>query len=277
MGFDSETTARIRANEANWDARTPIHVASQFYDVAGRDPRVWFADFEWDDLGDLAGKDLVHLQCHIGAETIAFPPLGARVVGLDISAASVRAAEELAEAKGVAVEYVKADVHAAVAALGESRFDIVYTGKGALCYVPDLAVWAEQVAGLLRPGGQLYIVEFHPLLNALSPVPPPDGSEDLLLRHDYLSGRGPIERDGTRTYTDGPELPDAKVSFEWQHSIGDVVTALVGAGLRISRLRETEQLPWPRWSTMTSAGGWFSLPEHAPRIPLIYALQAVKP
>ncbi|MBM7771825.1 SAM-dependent methyltransferase [Actinokineospora baliensis] len=277
MGFDSETSARIQANEANWDARTPIHVASRFYDVAGRDPRAWFADFEWADLGDLAGKDLVHLQCHIGAETIAFPPLGARVVGLDISAASVRAAAELAAAKGVAVEYVKADVHSAVEALGGSRFDVVYTGKGALCYVPDLDVWAGQVAGLLRPGGQVYVVEFHPLLNALSPVPPPDGSEDLLLRHDYLSGRGSVERDGTRTYTDGPELAEAQVHYEWQHGIGDVVNALVGAGLRISLLRETEQLPWPRWSTMTTTGGWFSLPDEAPRIPLIYALRAVRP
>ncbi|GAA3061057.1 class I SAM-dependent methyltransferase [Actinokineospora globicatena] len=275
--MDFDTAAMIRANEANWDARTPIHLASGFYDVAGRDPRAWFAEFEWSDLGELAGKDLVHLQCHIGAETIAFPPLGARVVGLDISAESVRAATALAESKGVAVEYVKSDVHTAVETLGASRFDVVYTGKGALCYVPDLDIWAGQVAGLLRPGGQLYLVEFHPLLNALSPVPPPDGSEELLLRHDYLSGRGAIERDGTRTYTDGPELPDARVSFEWQHGIGEVVTALVGAGLRITRLRETEQLPWPRWSTMTTAGGWFTLPESAPRIPLIYALQAVKP
>ncbi|RLK53549.1 class I SAM-dependent methyltransferase [Actinokineospora cianjurensis] len=276
MDFDTETAAMIHANEANWDARTPIHLASGFYDVAGRDPRAWFGDFEWADLGPLDGKDLVHLQCHIGAETLAFPPLGARVVGLDISAASVRAAEELAEAKGVAVSYVKGDVHAAVATLGESRFDVVYTGKGALCYVPDLDVWAAQVAGLLRPGGQLYLVEFHPLLNSLSPVPPADGSEELLLRHDYLGGRGAIERDATRTYTDGPELASARVSYEWQHGIGEVVTALVGAGLRITRLRETEQLPWPRWSTMTTTGGWFSLPDSAPRIPLIYAVQAVR-
>ncbi|WP_051385710.1 class I SAM-dependent methyltransferase [Actinokineospora inagensis] len=276
-GFDTDTAARIRANEANWDARTPIHAASAFYDLPGRDPRAWFADFEWDDLGDLSGKDLVHLQCHLGSETIAFPPLGARVVGLDISGESVRAARALAASKGVEVEYVQADVHAAADTLGASRFDIVYTGKGALCYIPDLTAWATEVHTLLRPGGQVYIVEFHPLLNALSPTPPPDGDETLLLRHDYLSGRGPTTRDATHTYTDGPPLTTATTSHEWQHGIGDVVNALIAAGLRITRLRETEQLPWPRWSTMTPTTGWYSLPDNAPRIPLIYALQATRP
>ncbi|WP_018683280.1 class I SAM-dependent methyltransferase [Actinokineospora enzanensis] len=276
MAFDPETTRRIAANEANWDARTPIHLASAFYDVANRDPEVWFADFEWTDLGDLTGKDVAHLQCHIGAETVALARRGARVVGLDISTESVRAATDLAAAQGVDIRYVKSDVHDAAAALGHEAFDIVYTGKGAICYLPDLPVWAAQVATLLRPGGQVYIVEFHPLLNSLSPVPPPDGSEDLLLRHDYLGGRA-VERDGTRTYTDGPELPTARESYEWPHGVGEVVNALVGAGLRIVHLRETEQLPWPRWSTMTTTGGWFSLPAAAPRIPLIYALRAEKP
>ncbi|SDD03145.1 class I SAM-dependent methyltransferase [Actinokineospora iranica] len=278
MGFDSATERMIQANEANWDARTPIHVASAFYDVANRDPEVWFADFEWDDLGDLDGKDVAHLQCHIGAETIAFARRGARTVGLDISAESVRAAQRLARDKGVTVDYVKSDVHAAADALGRERFDIVYTGKGAICYLPDLPAWAEQVAALLRPGGQVYVVEFHPLLNALGPTPPADGSEDLLLRHDFLGGRGGVEHDGTRTYTDGPPLPEAKVSYEWPHGIGEVVNALVGAGLRITLLRETERLPWRRWSTMANPdGGWYRLPDSAPRIPLIYALQAVKP
>ncbi len=278
MGFDRATERMIAANEANWDARTPIHVASAFYDVANRDPEVWFAAFEWDDLGDVAGKDVAHLQCHIGAETIAFARRGARTVGLDISAESVREAGRIAAEKGVDITYVKSDVHAAADALGRERFDIVYTGKGAICYLPDLAVWAEQVAALLRPGGQVYVVEFHPLLTALGPVPPPDGSEDLLVRHDFLGGRGGVECDGTRTYTDGPELAAAQVNYEWPHGVGEVVTALIGAGLRITALRETEQLPWPRWSTMTNPdGGWFRLPEDAPRIPLIYALRTVKP
>ncbi|WP_424184257.1 class I SAM-dependent methyltransferase [Actinokineospora sp. G85] len=275
--MDATTSAQIAAIEANWDVRTPVHVASRFYDVAHRDPADWFAPFEWDDLGDLAGKDVAHLQCHIGSETLAFAARGARVTGLDISGASVEAARTIAAEAGLDARYVKADVHAAVSALGGSAYDVVYTGKGAVCYLPDLDAWAGEVAGLLRPGGTFYLVEFHPLLNALSPVPSPDGDESLLLRHDYLGGRGAIARAGTHTYTDGPALPEAVEHYEWAHGIGEVVTALVGAGLRITLLRETERLPWPRWSTMApTPGGWFALPDAAPRVPLIYALRATR-
>lgn len=278
MGFDTATERMIKAIEANWDARTPIHVASRFYDVANRDPADWFAPFEWDDMGELSGKDVAHLQCHIGSETMAFAARGARTVGLDISAESVREATRIAGEAGADVRYVKADVHDAAAALGPGGYDVVYTGKGAICYLPDLPAWARQVHDLLRPGGMVYVVEFHPLLNSLGPVPPPDGDESLLLRHDFLTGRGAVERDGTFTYTDGPEVPSDRTHYEWPHGVGEVVTALVGAGLRISLLREVPSLPWPRWSTMTpGAGGWFELPDTAPRVPLMYALRAEKP
>lgn len=146
-----------------------------------------------------------------------------------------------------------------------------------MCYLPDLTAWAEQAVALLRPGGQFYLVEFHPLLNALGPMPPADGGQELLLRHDYLAGRGHQRLDGTRTYTDGPALTRRVDYYEWRHGIGDVVTALVRAGMRITLLRESEEVPWLRWHAMTNTEGvWHRLPEWAPRIPLLFAVQAVK-
>lgn len=273
--FDAGTERMIQANRANWDARAPIHASSAFY---GQDPEVWFADFEWTDLGVLDGRDVLHLQCHIGTETAVLARRGARVVGLDISGASLAVARDDAGRRGVAVEYVESDVYGAAAALGGRAFDVVYTGKGALCYLPDLDRWAAEVMTLLRPGGRLYLVEFHPLLYALGVLPPPDGGEELLLREDFLAGRGAVARDATRTYTDGPALTHATVAYEWRHDIGEVVTALVSAGLAVERLRETDRLPWPRWSTMVPApGGWYRLPDSAPRIPVMYALLARKP
>lgn len=145
----------VRANQANWDARTPVHVASAFYGLDGsRSAEDWFAPFEWTDLGELAGRDVLHLQCHLGTETAAFAERGARTVGLDFSAAAVGEARRLAEEAGRSVEFVRSDVHRAVEALGERRFDVIYTGKGALCYLPDLTAWAEIVSALLRPGGR---------------------------------------------------------------------------------------------------------------------------
>lgn len=185
----AEHARLMRANQANWDARTPVHVTSRFYGLdEDLDPERWFAAFEWEDLGELSGRDVLHLQCHLGTETLALARRGARTVGLDFSATSVTAARDLAAKSGLDVTYVQANVYDAVAALEGRRFDVVYTGKGALCYLPDLDRWADVVAGLLRPGGRLYVVEFHPLLNALGPKPGPGEGPELLLRHDYLGG-----------------------------------------------------------------------------------------
>ncbi|MFD7664520.1 class I SAM-dependent methyltransferase [Streptomyces sp. NPDC059788] len=270
----------LRANQENWDARTPVHVASDFYGLDGsRTAADWFAPFEWDDLGPLEGRDVLHLQCHLGTETQAFADRGAaRTVGLDFSAAALAHARRLAADSGRDIEFVQADVHRAAEALDGRRFDVVYTGKGALCYLPDLPRWAQVVAGLLRPGGMLYVVEFHPLLNALGAVPDPGRAPEdaeLLLTHDYLAGRGAIRSDVEHTYTDGPPLESATTSYEWRHGLGETVGALVGAGLTVDLLRETDLLPWKRFGTMEQAdNGWWRLPPQEPRIPLMFALRA---
>jgi SAM-dependent methyltransferase len=272
MDFDPATRRQMAAIQANWDERTPIHLASRFY---ARDPEGWFAAYEWADLGPLAGRDVVHLQCHLGTETQAFARRGARTVtGLDLSAASCASARRLAAAAGLPVEFVQANVYDAVEALGPGRFDVVYTGKGALIYLPELTRWAGQVAGLLRPGGIAYVVEFHPVFSSVGVRP----GVSLQLRNDCLAGRGPREIDATWTYTDGPPLTDATTSYEWAHGLGEVVTALIGAGLTITSLRESDEIPWPNWPDMESTGdGFFRMPASSPKIPLLYALRATAP
>ncbi|HEV3357370.1 MAG TPA: methyltransferase [Pseudonocardiaceae bacterium] len=280
MDFDSTTEAQMRANEANWNARTPIHVDSKFYGLDGSRPSdSWFAPFEWTDLGELHGRNLLHLQCHLGTETIEFARRGAKATGLDFSGEAVREARAIARRDNVDAEYVRANVYDAANAVDGRQFDVVYTGKGAICYLPDLPSWASVIVDLLRPGGLLYIVEFHPVLTSLSPKPEPGDGPELLLRNDYLEGRGAQARDATYTYTDGPALTEATTAYEWTHGLGEVVTALAGAGLAITALRETNLLPWPRWSRMIrdEASGWWRLPEQDARIPLLYALAARKP
>lgn len=278
-GGTPSTEEMVLANQANWDARTPVHVASEFYGLDGsRTAEDWFAPFEWTDLGSLQGRDVLHLQCHLGTETAAFAERGAaHTVGLDFSAAAVAEARRLAAAAGRDVEFVRSDVHRAVEALGDRRFDVVYTGKGALCYLPDLTAWAGVISSLLRPGGTFYLVEFHPLLDALGPTTSPD-PQQLRLHYDYLGGRGPIRSDTPRTYTDGPPLTGATTSYEWRHGIGEVVSAVTGAGLTVQLVRETELLPWKRFDAMVPAdNGWWRLPPSEPVIPLLFALRAVKP
>ncbi|OBJ54745.1 bifunctional 2-polyprenyl-6-hydroxyphenol methylase/3-demethylubiquinol 3-O-methyltransferase UbiG [Mycobacterium sp. 1423905.2] len=276
--LDTDTQMKLIANQRNWDARAPIHARSRFYGIGNRNPMSWFAPFEWRDLGQLEGREVLHLQCHLGTETMAFALKGARTTGLDFSAVSVQEAQRIARAAALSIEYVCADVYDAVEALGGKRFDIVYTGKGALCYLPDLAAWAQAVALLLKPGSFLYLVEFHPLLNALGPTPSPGMSDEFVIRHDYLGGRGAIERDTCHTYTDGPVLPGDTLHYEWPHGLGEVITAVARAGFTIETLTETSLLPWPRWASMVRThGGWFGLPQSEPRFPVLYALKATKP
>ncbi len=209
---------------------------------------------------------------------MAFALKGARTTGLDFSSVSVREAQRIASRAGLAIEYVQADVYDAVDALGAQRFDIVYTGKGALCYLPDLAAWAQTVSRLLKPGGFLYVAEFHPLLNALGPTQKPGDADDLVIRHDYLEGRGAVERDSTHSYTDGPALAADTVHYEWPHGLGEVVTAIAHAGFTIESLTETGLLPWPRWPLMVRTdNGWWAMPEGAPRFPVMYGLKALLP
>ncbi|HWD80191.1 MAG TPA: class I SAM-dependent methyltransferase [Kribbella sp.] len=271
--LDEQTLQMVTANEADWDARAPLHAASAFYD---RPSEYWFADYEWADLGPLDGRDVLHLQCHLGTETIEFARRGARTTGLDLSKKSLKAARRIAAEAGVDVDYVHANVYDAVEAVGGRRFDVVYTGKGALCYLPDLQQWADVVGELLKPGGYLYVVEFHPLLNALREVSLPGENDDLVLRADYLEGRGPIAHDSTVTYT-GDEVPGRQTSYEWRHGLGEIVTTLASAGFQVTTLRESEVLPWPRWPHMQQTPeGWWRLPDESPRIPLFFALKATR-
>jgi SAM-dependent methyltransferase len=276
--FDEGTQMKLLANKRNWDARAPIHVHSAFYGIGKHDPMSWFAPFEWQDLGEVARREVVHLQCHLGTETMAFALKGARTTGLDFSGASLQEARRIADKASLPIEYVHADVYDAVEALGPERFDIVYTGKGALCYLPDLTAWAQTIARLLNPGGFLYLVEFHPLFNALGPTRTPGRADDLVICHDYLGGRGAIERDSSHSYTGGPALAGDTVHYEWPHGVGEVITAIAQAGLTIQSLTETRLLPWPRWAPMVrTAGGWWVMPESEPRFPVLYGLKATKP
>lgn len=277
--LDVASQRMMDANEANWNARTSVHVASEFYGVSGgKDTFCWFADFEWEDLGELADRDVLHLQCHLGTETLAFARKGARTMGLDFSAEAIAHARNLAENFGLAVKYLRSNVYQAEDLLGAGRFDLVYTGKGSLCYLPDLERWADIVAALLRSGGRLYLVEFHPLLHALGlsggrsePV------DALTLCDDYLEGRGPRRHESDRTYTDGPPLEGATVSYVWAHGIGEVINAVIKAGLRIESFRETDQLHIRRWADMNRTDdGWWRLPDSLPSVALAYALRAVK-
>jgi SAM-dependent methyltransferase len=265
-------------NRAWWEERVPIHTASDFYDLDGflLDPAATtLRHFEINELGDVTGRRLVHLQCHFGLDTLSWARAGASVVGLDFSEPAVRAATELAEETGLDGRFVQADVYDAVAALGGERFDVVYTGLGALNWLPDLPRWAEIVASLLGPGGFLYLAEFHPLTWVFA-------DETLEIEFDYFhnpEGES-FDDDVEGSYADLNVPTRNNATLEWAHTLADVVSAVLAAGLRIDLLSEHDYTLFPRFPHLVadrdylSAGVVYRQPEGEPRLPLMYSLRA---
>jgi SAM-dependent methyltransferase len=254
-----------------WDERVPIHLASRFYDVAGfKSGRSSLRPFEVGEVGSVSGKDLLHLQCHFGMDTLSWARLGARVTGVDFSSPAIEAARSLAVEASLDATFVCADVYSAPAVLGR-RFDVVYTGIGALMWLPDIARWASVVARLLEPGGALYLVEVHPLIDVFA-----DATLDV--QHDYFHDPAGTVFEGTGSYADPAATTWRNRSVEWRHPLGDVVTSLIDAGLRIELLREHDLTVYARWPFLQQrADGCFHFPPAMKRLPLLYSLRARLP
>lgn len=269
----------VAANRAHWDERAPAHAASPGFHVADfeADP-AYLSDvvrFDLPRLGDIRGLQGVHLQCHIGCDTISLARLGAVMTGLDFSAAAIERARDLSARCGTPVDFVVADVHDAAHVLGQERYDLVFTGIGALCYVPEVERWAAVVSDLLAPGGRLFLREGHPMLWALAD---PDGRGELRVTRSYFERPEPDRWDQGGRYAARDAARDHRTSYEWNHGIGQIVTALLGQGLQITGLVEHDTVPWVALpGMMVDVGGEFRLADQPERLAASFTLQARKP
>jgi SAM-dependent methyltransferase len=256
-----------------WDERVPIHVASKFYDVAGfKAGRPQVQPFEVDELGALGGLRLAHLQCHFGLDTLdlvrAHPDLEA--VGLDFSEPAIEAARTLAKEVGLSerASFVQAEVRLAAQTLGASSFDVIYAGKGALCWLPDLRVWAEQCAQLLKPGGWLYLCEFHPVGSCLDTEVPG-------VKYDYFDPN-PFLDENSRSYADPDAVITHNRSYLWQHPLDRLFEALLGVGFELRFFHEWDYTIFKLADWLVEdENGRYHWPASA-RLPLMFSLKAEK-
>ncbi len=267
-------------NRANWDERAPAHARSLDYAVARflEDPEFLsgVVTFDRPRLGDIAGLRGVHLQCHIGTDTVSLARLGASMRGLDFSPPALEEARRLAAATGADVDFVESDLYDAVGALDGERFDLVYTGIGAICWLPDIERWAEVVGRLLAPGGRLFMREGHPMLWALE-----ESRSDGLLAVEYPY----FEREEPLVFSDGASYVETDVPFEhtvshsWNHGLGEIVTALMGQGLQLTGLVEHDSVPWDALPGRMDSleGGEFRLADRPWRVAHSYTLQMLLP
>ncbi|MGO4594740.1 class I SAM-dependent methyltransferase [Leifsonia sp. 2TAF2] len=270
-----------QANRANWDDRASAHAdrGPHGYQVSHYiDDRAAISGvvrFDLPRLGSVEGLRVVHLQCHIGTDTLSLARLGAQVTGLDFSSVSIEEARRLVADTGDDVDFVVSDVYDATEVLTPGSFDLVYTGVGALCWLPRIQPWAAVVADLLAPGGSLFLREGHPILWSTDERL----GDDLHLRFPYFEQQEPLEWDSDTTYVEARRPITATRTYEWNHSLGEIVTALIAAGLRIDLLVEHDSVPWEALPGQMVArpDGEFALAALDGVAPLSYTLRATKP
>ena len=267
--------AYFRGNLEHWNEVTPIHERSAFYDVRGfKAGKSSLMPIERAELGDVAGKSLLHLQCHFGLDTLSWARLGARVTGVDFSGESVALARSLAEELEIQANFILSNVYDLPSALDE-KFDIVFTSYGVLCWLPDLERWAQVIAHFLKPGGIFYIVEFHPFACVFNGEV---DATDLRINYPYFHSVEPTkyEPDGSGTYVNRSATVTTS-TFEWEHSLGDILNSLISAGLKIEFLHE---FPYAieRLLPLMEQGEdrWWRLKEGKDSIPLTFSLMATK-
>lgn len=265
-----------RDNMAAWDERAPAHARADGYRVARfREDPAYLSDvvrFDIPLIGDVAGLEGVHLQCHIGTDTVSLARRGARMTGLDFSGESVAQARALADDAGTEVEFIQSDVYEAVTALGSERFDFVFTGIGALCWLPDVRRWAQVVHDLLTPGGFLFIREGHPMLWSID-----EGvDDDIVVGYPYFEVPQPVTDEHDGSYLPVDTTFAAAVSHSWNHGIGETVMALLDTGMALELLVEHDSCPWealPGKMAEDDDGEW-RLTDHRERLPLTYTIKA---
>jgi SAM-dependent methyltransferase len=265
-------------NLANWEERAPAHAASPDYgfDRFVSDPS-FLSDvvrFDRPRLGDLTGLRGVHLQCHIGTDTLSLARLGARMSGLDFSPAALTEARRLAAATGTDIDFVQSDLYDARAALGDEAFDFVFTGIGALCWLPDIRRWAGIVASLLRPGGRLFLREGHPMLWSLDERV----TDRLAVEFAYFERPEPLVWEDDATYVQTDVKFTATVTHTFSHALSEIVTALLDAGMSLTRFEEHQSVPWEALPGQMKRGddGEWQLVDRPWRLPLTYTLHAVR-
>lgn len=253
-------------NREGWNRRTDPHYNHPNYRVkeflAGKKS---LHPLELEEVGDVRDKSLLHLQCHFGMDTLSWARLGAKVTGIDISDRSIERANELKEKAGLEARFIRTDLFNALDIL-KDKFDIVFTSYGVTWWMSDIKRWAEIAAHYVKEGGFFYIAEIHPALGMF------DGDKNVY---------EPYFNQGREHYLNESDYCDKDLvvgdEYGWRWTLGDIITALVEAGLRIEFLHEFPFCVYKEWPTMVKDGDWWYYPDRKNDIPMTYSIKATKP
>ena len=252
----------LEINKKTWDERTKVHVDSKFYDVENFiDGKSSLNNIELLQLGNVTGKSMLHLQCHFGQDTLSWARLGAKVTGVDLSSEAIEQAKKLATTLELDAEFICQDVYQ-FGEQNDKEFDLVFTSYGVLCWLPDLTKWAQTIASSLKAGGEFHLVEFHTF-------------NDLLCGYSYFPKAQPdIEEDGT--YTENCDGNKSTI-MTWPHTLSEVISALISAGLVIESFNEHAYSPYPCFDGLEWVENkGYQLLFKEQQVPLLYSIKAIK-
>ena len=260
----------FETNRQLWNQRTPLHRQSEFYSVpAFLEGKTSLNSIELEELGDVQGKSLLHLQCHFGQDTLSWARLGANATGIDLSDASIEEARKLNQQLGLDAKFVQSNVYDLKENL-QGQFDVVFTSYGTIGWLPDLEKWAEIIFHFLKPGGTFYMVEFHPVVWMFD-----DDFQNIV--YPYHNTIEPIVTETAHTYTDGGAHKQQK-EYGWNHALSEVISSLTAKGLQLHFLHEFPYSPYNCFSHMVQGeDGYWRIEHMQNKIPLLYSLKATKP
>jgi len=261
------------SNRALWDEMTPMHAASEFYDVEGfKKGRCTLDADDVREVGDVKGKSLLHLQCHFGMDTLSWARRGAAVTGVDFSEKAITVARLLAGEVALRARFIHCNVYDLPQHLSE-EFDIIYTSYGVLCWLPDVAAWAQVAARFVKPGGFLYVRDFHPFSHVFD-----DAQEATTptVKLPYFGSGAPERYEPCGGSYAGPGEFHHE-SYEWTHPIGEIVNALVEAGLRIAYLHEFPYTCYNSHAFLVQDGIRRWRVKNGPELPLMFSIRAERP
>jgi SAM-dependent methyltransferase len=258
----------FEANKNLWNQRTAVHKDSEFYNLAAfKAGENILTPIELNEVGDVKGKSLLHLQCHFGMDTLNFSRMGAKCTGVDLSDDAIKLAQEINDDLKLDAKFVCCNVLDTSEYVKE-QFDIVFTSYGTIGWLPDLKPWAKMIAQRIKPDGFFYIAEFHPVMWMFD-------DDFTHIKYAY-ENQEVIVTENEGTYTDRNADIKGK-EYSWNHSISEVLNALVGAGLKIEFFNEHMYSPYPcfRNTVETEKGKWH-IKGMEGKLPMVYSLKAVK-
>ncbi len=259
-------------NMKNWDERVEIHRDSEGYRLKQfKEGELSFVAGEHLEIGDVSGKTLLHLQCHFGLDTMSFSRLGAKATGVDFSKPAIKLAESLAAELGLDTRFVEADVYNVPL---DEQFDIVFTSVGVLPWLGDLDKWAKTISRLLKPDGIFFIKDSHPFIHVFD-----DEADDLRVKYSYFRSELPMKFEGEYSYIHEEGLPKLKntTCYEWNHSISEIVTALLSNGIILTEFKESATSFFQNLPFMIKTDHGWVLPEpYSDKIPLTFTIKATK-